>query len=189
MRAPRAASMRCCRLPQNHLTFSLYNHTAVWPDGRYNPAGFRCNGHLLLNSEKMSKSTGNFKTLSEVRAGLQSISLTRMPLQQRRQLWGSAPTLRHQHAHPTRAHWHARVRIASSLTRAAQAVAEYSADAMRWALADAGDGMDDANFETTTANAAILRLTRDVAWIEEMLGPTSGEGGGRGAVRLAGRRV
>lgn len=38
-----------------------------------------------------------------------------------------------------------------------QAISEYSADAMRWALADAGDGMDDANFETTTANAAILR--------------------------------
>ncbi len=31
---------------------------------------------------------------------------------------------------------------------------------MRWALADAGDGMDDANFETSTANAAILRLTK-----------------------------
>lgn len=31
-----------------------------------NPVAFRCNGHLLLNSEKMSKSTGNFKTLSEV---------------------------------------------------------------------------------------------------------------------------
>lgn len=28
----------------------------------------RCNGHLLLNSEKMSKSTGNFKTLSDVSA-------------------------------------------------------------------------------------------------------------------------
>jgi leucyl-tRNA synthetase len=45
---------------------------------------------------------------------------------------------------------------------------------MRWALADAGDGMDDANFETTTANAAILRLTKDLAWIEEVLGPAGG---------------
>jgi leucyl-tRNA synthetase len=43
----------------------------------------RCNGHLLLNAEKMSKSTGNFKTLRD-------------------------------------------------------AIGEYSADAMRWALADAG---------------------------------------------------
>jgi leucyl-tRNA synthetase len=46
---------------------------------------------------------------------------------------------------------------------------------MRWALADAGDGMDDANFETSTANAAILRLTRELAWIEEVLGPAGGE--------------
>jgi leucyl-tRNA synthetase len=38
----------------------------MWPTGEMNPASFRCNGHLLLNSEKMSKSTGNFKTLSEV---------------------------------------------------------------------------------------------------------------------------
>lgn len=53
-------------LIQNHLTFSLYNHTTMWPKGDKNPKGFRCNGHLLLNSEKMSKSTGNFKTLSDV---------------------------------------------------------------------------------------------------------------------------
>jgi hypothetical protein len=55
-------------LIQNHLTFALYSHTAVWPDQAHNPGAFRCNGHLLLNSEKMSKSTGNFRTLSEVRA-------------------------------------------------------------------------------------------------------------------------
>ena len=29
------------------------------------PRGIRANGHLLLNSEKMSKSTGNFLTLSQ----------------------------------------------------------------------------------------------------------------------------
>jgi leucyl-tRNA synthetase len=57
-----------------------------------------------------------------------------------------------------------------------QAVSEYSADAMRWALADAGDGMDDANFETSTANAAILRLTKELAWAEEMLAPGAGTG-------------
>ena len=101
-------------LIQNHLTFCLYNHTAVWSDRPdLWPRGMRSNGHLLLNAEKMSKSTGNFKTLS-------------------------------------------------------QAVAEYSADAMRVALADAGDGMDDANFEHQTANGAILKLTKELAWIEEV---------------------
>jgi cysteinyl-tRNA synthetase len=69
----------CCCLPslvttgkdliQNHLTFSLYNHTTMWPQQDMNPKALRCNGHLLLNSEKMSKSTGNFKTLSEVCGG------------------------------------------------------------------------------------------------------------------------
>ena len=46
-------------LIQNHLTFSLYNHTAMW-EGRPDmwPRAMRCNGHLLLNAEKMSKSTG-----------------------------------------------------------------------------------------------------------------------------------
>ncbi|MEW5307124.1 MAG: hypothetical protein WDW36_009540 [Sanguina aurantia] len=112
-------------LIQNHLSFSLYNHTAIWEHDRSKwPKSLRCNGHLLLNSDKMSKSTGNFKTLTE-------------------------------------------------------AIQEYSADAMRWALADAGDGMDDANFETTTANAAILRMTRELVWTEEMLAPGAGlrEGG------------
>ena len=59
-------------------------------------------------------------------------------------------------------------------------MAEYSADAMRWALADAGDALDDANFETSTANAAILRLTKELAWMEEVLAPGAGEGGEEG---------
>lgn len=29
----------------------------------------------------------------------------------------------------------------------------------------AGDALDDANFEHTTANGAILRLTKELAWI------------------------
>lgn len=55
---------------------------------------------------------------------------------------------------------------------------------MRWALADAGDGMDDANFETSTANAAILRLTKELSWMEEMLGPDSGERGSQHGAAL-----
>ena len=52
---------------QNHLTFCLYNHTAIWAaQPELWPASMRCNGHLLLNAEKMSKSTGNFKTLAQV---------------------------------------------------------------------------------------------------------------------------
>ncbi|KAL9925501.1 leucyl-tRNA synthetase isoform 1-T1 [Glossina fuscipes fuscipes] len=53
-------------LIQNHLTFMLYNHAAMWPnDDTKWPKGVRVNGHLLLNSAKMSKSDGNFLTLYE----------------------------------------------------------------------------------------------------------------------------
>lgn len=53
-------------LIQNHLTYFLYNHTAMWPNQpELWPQGIRANGHLLLNSAKMSKSEGNFLTLTE----------------------------------------------------------------------------------------------------------------------------
>lgn len=53
-------------LINNHLTFMLYNHTAIWPNEPNKwPLGARTNGHLLLNSMKMSKSDGNFLTLYE----------------------------------------------------------------------------------------------------------------------------
>ncbi|XP_027036668.1 leucine--tRNA ligase, cytoplasmic-like isoform X1 [Pocillopora damicornis] len=53
-------------LVPNHLTFFLYNHCAVWPNEKDKwPRSVRANGHLLLNSEKMSKSTGNFLTLKQ----------------------------------------------------------------------------------------------------------------------------
>lgn len=98
----------------NHLTFYLYNHVAIFPE-RFWPRGIRANGHLLLNSQKMSKSTGNFMTLFE-------------------------------------------------------ACDEFSADATRIALADAGDGLEDANFLKDTANAAILRLTLLLEFAREVYG-------------------
>lgn len=53
-------------LIQNHLTYYIYNHCAIWPNDTTKwPKGIRANGHLLLNSAKMSKSDGNFLTLSE----------------------------------------------------------------------------------------------------------------------------
>ncbi|KAL6622444.1 hypothetical protein ACP70R_032323 [Stipagrostis hirtigluma subsp. patula] len=104
-------------LIQNHLTFCIYNHTAVLPEYHW-PRGFRCNGHLMLNSEKMSKSTGNFLTLAE-------------------------------------------------------AIKKYSSDATRFSLADTGDGMDDANFVSETANSAIMRLTKEISWMEEVIVPKS----------------
>jgi leucyl-tRNA synthetase len=86
----------------NHLTFSIYNHVAIFDESEW-PRAIRANGHLLINNEKMSKSTGNFLTLSE-------------------------------------------------------SIDKFSADGTRFALAQAGDGVDDANFEMDIANAGILKL-------------------------------
>mmetsp|Transcript_20311 Transcript_20311/g.62827 ORF Transcript_20311/g.62827 Transcript_20311/m.62827 type:complete len:488 (+) Transcript_20311:1-1464(+) len=52
-------------LIQNHLTMSLFNHAAVWEDPGLWPQAFYCNGHIMVDAEKMSKSKGNFLTLEE----------------------------------------------------------------------------------------------------------------------------
>lgn len=98
-------------LVPNHLTFAIYNHVALFPE-KYWPQGMRANGHLLLNSQKMSKSTGNFMTLRD-------------------------------------------------------ALSEFGADATRLALADAGDGVEDANFLRETANMGILRLYNQIDFYQE----------------------
>lgn len=104
-------------LIQNHLTFCLYIHIALFAP-EYWPRSIRANGHLLLNGEKMSKSTGNFLTLKD-------------------------------------------------------AVEKYGADATRIAFADAGDAIEDANFEESVANSNILRLYTLKEWIEEVIKDTS----------------
>lgn len=97
----------------NHLTFFIYCHTALFPR-EFWPQGVRANGHLLLNNEKMSKSTGNFMTLEQI-------------------------------------------------------VEKFGADASRIALADAGDTVEDANFDESNANAAILRLYVMKEWAEDII--------------------
>lgn len=52
-----------------------------------------------------------------------------------------------------------------------QSVQKFGADATRLSLADAGDSIEDANFEEKTANANILRLHTLVNWCEEILSP------------------
>ncbi len=116
-------------LIQNHLIFFLYVHIALFPKDLW-PRAVRANGHLLLNGEKMSKSTGNFLTLS-------------------------------------------------------QAINKFGADATRIALADSGDGIEDANFEESVANSNILRLYELRKWCEEVVRdtPTAVSAGKQGAFR------
>lgn len=51
-------------LIQNHLTMSLYNHAAIFPEHQW-PKGIRASGFMQLNDAKMSKSTGNFLTMAQ----------------------------------------------------------------------------------------------------------------------------
>jgi leucyl-tRNA synthetase len=99
----------------NHLTMALFNHAAIWEDepGLW-PQGFYCNGHVMVDAEKMSKSKGNFLMMNET-------------------------------------------------------CERYTTDATRFACADAGDSLDDANFSRETADATILSLVNENAWIDETL--------------------
>ena len=45
-------------LIQNHLTFCMLNHVAIFPEENL-PTGISVNGHVMLDGEKMSKSKGN----------------------------------------------------------------------------------------------------------------------------------
>jgi leucyl-tRNA synthetase len=95
----------------NHLTMTLFNHAAIWEqEPELWPMGYYCNGHVLVDAEKMSKSKGNFLMLNET-------------------------------------------------------IEQYSADATRFACADAGDSLDDANFSRETADHAILSLVNEETWI------------------------
>ncbi|OII78057.1 leucyl-tRNA synthetase [Cryptosporidium andersoni] len=91
----------------NHLIMCLYNHVAIWDKStmadKFWPKGFYCNGHIMVDSAKMSKSLGNWITLHD-------------------------------------------------------GINEFTSDACRIALADAGDTIDDANFCRDSANSAIMRL-------------------------------
>ncbi|KAF8577316.1 leucyl-tRNA synthetase [Ramaria rubella] len=48
-------------------------------------------------------------------------------------------------------------------------IIKFGADATRLALADAGDGIEDANFDEMSANAMILRLHTLLNWSDEMI--------------------
>ncbi|KAG6855427.1 hypothetical protein H0H87_003027 [Tephrocybe sp. NHM501043] len=48
-------------------------------------------------------------------------------------------------------------------------IKKFGADATRLSLADAGDGLEDANFEEKTANANILRVHTLLGWCEDVI--------------------
>ena len=58
---------------------SLYNHAAIWEDPKYMPRGFFCNGYIMVNGQKMSKSVGNFLTIRDC-VDRYGVDATRMAL-------------------------------------------------------------------------------------------------------------
>lgn len=48
-----------------------------------------------------------------------------------------------------------------------QSIERFGVDPTRFTLADAGDSMDDANFDTQVADAAILKMTTLEEWIKK----------------------
>ncbi|NMA30606.1 MAG: leucine--tRNA ligase, partial [Candidatus Methanofastidiosa archaeon] len=52
-------------LIQNHLSFCIFNHAAIFPE-KFWPKGFGVNGWVLVDGEKMSKSKGNFYTIRQI---------------------------------------------------------------------------------------------------------------------------
>ncbi len=52
-------------LIQNHLTFFMFNHTAIFPEKNW-PVGIGTNGWTVVDGQKMSKSLGNFLLVRDV---------------------------------------------------------------------------------------------------------------------------
>lgn len=156
--------------PQNHLTFCLYNHTAIWAgQQQYWPLSMRCNGHLLLNAEKMSKSTGGLPSrpqtpiewlpcMARMSASAGCFSKMPPPIEAHLCDIGCLP-LQTPFPHIT---------FAGNFKTLQQAIGEYSSDAMRIALADAG--------------AAVGHAGRGVVWARnntgELLASLHAAGGG-----------
>ncbi|MEM1988240.1 MAG: leucine--tRNA ligase [Candidatus Woesearchaeota archaeon] len=53
-------------LIQNHLTFLIFNHVAIFPREKWPKCIYDINGYVKVGTQKMSKSKGNFKTLRDL---------------------------------------------------------------------------------------------------------------------------
>ena len=53
-------------LVQNHLTFCLFHHVAMWDNPSKWPRAFGVNGYVNVGGEKMSKSKGNFRPMRDL---------------------------------------------------------------------------------------------------------------------------
>ncbi|MBI2543118.1 MAG: leucine--tRNA ligase [Candidatus Aenigmarchaeota archaeon] len=53
-------------LVQNHLTYALFHHVAIWDNPKYWPRSYGVNGFVTVSGEKMAKSKGNIIPLKDL---------------------------------------------------------------------------------------------------------------------------
>ncbi len=53
-------------LVQNHLTYALFHHVAIWDNPKYWPKAYGVNGFVTVSGEKMAKSKGNIVPLKDL---------------------------------------------------------------------------------------------------------------------------
>lgn len=53
-------------LVQNHLTYALFHHVAIWDDPKHWPKAYGVNGFVTVEGEKMAKSKGNIIPLKDL---------------------------------------------------------------------------------------------------------------------------
>ncbi len=154
-------------LVRNHLTMSLYNHAAIWPEDPSKwPRSFFTNGHVMVDAEKMSKSKGNFISLHAAIAG-DNVHL-HVPIKKSKQ----QITVTNEATGKTRKK---KVEVTTKLWKDAKWRAQsWTVDTVRFALAKSGDTMNDANFETDIANKRIIDLENEMIWCAETLESESG---------------
>jgi leucyl-tRNA synthetase len=158
-------------LVRNHLTMCLYNHAAIWPDQPEKwPRSFFTNGHVMVDNQKMSKSSGNFISLSNAIQG-NNVHLT-VPILEKK--------IKEKYVDSKGKEKTRKVVVKEKNWKEASWKSQsWTADTVRFALAEAGDTMNDANFQTDIANSMIKQLDDHKIWVTSMLtgvGPVKEDG-------------
>ena len=148
-------------LVRNHLTMCLYNHAAIWPDQPEKwPKSFFTNGHVMVDNQKMSKSSGNFISLSNAIQG-NNVHLN-VPISEKK--------IKEKYVDSKGKEKTRKVTVKEqNWKEAAWKSQSWTADTVRFALAEAGDTMNDANFQTDIANNMINDFENHKNWVTSMI--------------------
>jgi leucyl-tRNA synthetase len=128
---------------------------------------FFTNGHVMVDNQKMSKSSGNFISLSNAIEG-NNVHLN-VPIVEKKikeKYTGSDGKEKTRKVVVKEKNW----------KEASWKSQSWTADTVRFALAEAGDTMNDANFQTDIANNMIMELENQQLWIISMITGVEADG-------------